>query len=141
MQNTPPPSDLTPHQLRDVVMRVTTACLSANVEINLKGHVGRELIGEIIAFQHHVIDPTTNLEIGEIDVETSTSIIEVTTQSEGLLQKIVQLKNDPRLNPTRKKVVLYAPHYAPSAAREAVEESIPVIQSLAKLREYIYRKR
>jgi hypothetical protein len=141
MHYRPKKSDLTPDQLRDLVMRVTRAILSPDVETSLTGQVGRELIGEITAFQHTVLDPITGLEVGEIDVETSTSIIEVTNESDGSLQKLLKLKNDPLLNPEQKKVVLYAPGYSPQAARDVVEESIPVIQSLARMSEYVKKKK
>lgn len=137
MPGTPGKSDLTPNQLHDMVMRVTTACLSGDAEICLKGSIARELLDKIVAFQYKVLDPRTDQEVGEIDVETSTHIIEVTDQGDGFLQKISKLKNDPLLNPRRKKVVLYAPHCTPAAAREVVEESIPVIQSLERLLEYL----
>jgi len=129
--------DLTPDQLRDLVMRITNAVLSPDPETSLTGQVGRELIDDIIAFQHSVLDPDTGRPVGEIDVETSTCLIEVTNARDGSLQKLLKLKHDPLLNPEQKKVVLYAPDYAPHAAREAVEESIPVIQSLPRLLEYV----
>ncbi len=137
MQNKPEKSDLTQDQLHDLVMRVTKASLSPDVETNLIGQVGRELIDKVVAFQSKVIDSDTDLEVGEIDVETSTCIIEVTNESDGALEKLLKLKNDPRLNPEQKKVALYAPNYSQQAAREAVEESIPVIQSLERLSTYI----
>lgn len=139
MQSQPRKSDLTANQLRDMVMRVTAACLSPDAELHLKGCVGRELIGEIIAFQYKILDPLTHVEVGEIDIETSTALIEVTNASEGALEKLCQLKYNPHLNPKRKKVVLYAPQYVPAAAREVVEEGIPIIQSLERLQEYIRR--
>jgi len=137
MHHRPKKADLTPDQLHDLIMRITKATLSPDVQTSLTGQAGRELIDEIIAFQHTVLDPGTNLEVGIIDVEISTSIIAVTNESDGLLQKLLKLKNDPRLNPEQKKVVLYAPNYSPQAAREAVEESIPVIQSLERLSAYV----
>jgi hypothetical protein len=134
-------SDLTPDQLRDLVMRVTSATLSPDIETSLKGQVGRELIDDIIAFRHKVLDPMTDLEVGEIDVETSACIIEVTNQSEGLHEKLLRLKIDPLLNPEQKKIVLYAPNYSQQAAREVVEESIPVIQSLERLSAYVKKQK
>lgn len=137
----PERSELSADHLRDVVMRMTQALLSGDNEANLVGQVARELLDTIIAFQRKVIDPMTGLEIGEIGVETSLYLIEVTTKSDGCLQKLLMLKNDPRFNPSRKRVVLYAPYYTPQAAREVVEESIPIIQSLEKLSTYIKKTR
>ena len=137
MQYKPQKSDPTPDEIRKLVMRVTEACLSLDLETNLKGQVGRELIGDIIAFQRRVIHPTTGQDFGEIDVETAKTLIEVTNESDGLLQKLRELKSNPLLNPEQKKVVLYAPHYSPQAARDVVEEGIPVIQSLERLSGYI----
>ena len=126
-------SKLTADQLRELVMRVANAVSSHDAKISMAGQVGRELIDEIIAFRYKVIDPVTKLEVDEIDIETPSCIIEVTNESDGSLQKLRKLKNDPLLNPRRKKVVLYAPNYSPQAARDVIEESIPVIQSLEKL--------
>jgi hypothetical protein len=122
-------------------MRITAAVLSPNIETSLTGQVGRELLAQIIAFQRKVFDPVTKLEVGEIAIETSTHLIEVTNESDGVLEKLLTLKNDPVFNPEQKTVVLYAPSYSRQAARDVVEESIPVIQSLEQLSAYAQKIR
>ncbi len=63
---------------------------------------------ELISFNKEV---GLNGSIGEIHVETTSAIIEVTTQTSRKLKQIQKLISNPDLNPLRKPVILYAPNY------------------------------
>jgi hypothetical protein len=134
-------SDQSAEKLRTLFLRVADACTSSDEEMHLAGEVGRELVGEITDFRLQVLDPTTEKEIGVVDVETARYLIKVSIENEGLLPVLLQFKNDPLFNPARKKVLLYAPHYTPEAAREVIEESILIFQSLERLIDYVKKRR
>ena len=47
----------------------------------------------------------------EIDIETTRTIIELTLKSEGKLQQVLDRVQSRKINPWRKAVIFYAPHY------------------------------
>jgi hypothetical protein len=52
-----------------------------------------------------------NGSIGEVDVETTNAIIEVTISPSGKLDQITKLRSNPNFNLSGKPVILYAPNY------------------------------
>ena len=93
--------------------------------------VAEAVRNDLVAFNKKVLE--NGLEIGEIDVETSIAIVEVTTQNTGKSKQISKRINDQTLNPTDKSVVLYAPNYSRNATRDIEKIGGHVVRSAEKL--------
>jgi hypothetical protein len=74
-----------------------------------------------------------NASIGEIDVETPDAIIEVTLQKARKLTQIRELMGNPKLNPTGKPVILYAPRYNNTAAKAISDAGASVARTPQEL--------
>ncbi len=127
---------LTVEQIRDLAVRVAAACTSSNKNTQLEGQVGRSLIADLVSFQRKVFNAGGE-EIGEIDVETSNAIIEVTNGDESKLEQVLKEQNDPLMNPQHKQVILYAPRYSHAADRQFASHGIPIIRSWKDLFDYL----
>ncbi|MDQ2716562.1 MAG: hypothetical protein M3Z08_16780 [Chloroflexota bacterium] len=132
---------LTVQQIRALVVKVATAVNSPDKEKQQEGIVARALIADVVSFQRKVYD-ANGVEIGEIDVETSTAIIEVTTTDQGKRQQVIKEQTDPLINPKGKQVILYAPNYSPSTGGSFTMPGmpdIPIIRKLKDLFDYLRR--
>lgn len=103
---------VTAAQLRDIATRVAAALNSGDKGRILEGRTALAVLNNIVAFQKKVIDPNTGQEITDIDVETSTAIIQVTTNKKGKLDQTQTTINNPWVNPTNKPVIVFAPNYS-----------------------------
>lgn len=129
---------LTADQIRNLTVSVAEACLSSDPDVRLEGQVARTLISDLVSFKRKVYD-ASGTEIGEIDIETSNAIIEVTSGKQGKLQQLTKELSNPLMNPEHKKIILYAPNYSPAAGQEFTvgSERIPIIRSMKALFDYL----
>ncbi len=123
---------LTVPQIHDLVMKVVAALNSPSVEIQLEGSVARTLIADVVSFQRKIYD-ANGTEVGEIDVETSTAIIEVTTEKGRKLPQLLKDQSDPFINPDGKEVILYAPNYSHHSDVPFADHDIPIARTLKEL--------
>lgn len=106
---------------------INNALNSSNVEKVLEDMVAnaiREAGLTLVSFNKQV---GVNGEIGEIDVETSQAIIEVTTQTSRKLKQIQKLICDPYLNPFSKSVIVYAPNYKFTPSQDIINAGATVV--------------
>jgi len=127
---------LTVKQIHDLAVSVAAACTSPDPDVQLEGQVGRALIADLVSFQRKVFN-AEGVEIGEIDVETSNAIIEVTNTPRDKLKQLLKDQNEPLMNPNHKKVILYAPGYSHAADRQFASYGFPIIRSLKDLFNYL----
>lgn len=71
--------------------------------------------------------------VGEVDVETRTTIIEVTAQRRGKLKQMEKLQANEQINPDGRPVILYAPNYGRAAAKSVTDAGGHVVRSEAEL--------
>jgi len=70
---------------------------------------------------------------GEVDVETSRAIIEVTTRRTGKLKQMQKLLSHPAMNPSGKPVILFAPNYGRSATEDIINAGAIVVRTQEEL--------
>lgn len=128
---------LTDAQIRDLVNRVAAAINSSSPQQQLEGLVAKPLIADLVSFQRQIVDPATGEVVGEIDVETSNAIIEVSTTDESKLQQVLKEKDNKLINPKGKQVILYAPRYSHHADAQFKSYGIPIIRSFKDLFDYL----
>lgn len=80
-----------------------------------------------------------NGEIGEIDIETSLAIIEVTTQTSRKLKQIQKLLFNTIINPTHKSVILYAPNYKTTPSQDIVNAGAYLAKNITELLELLHQ--
>jgi hypothetical protein len=127
---------LTADQIRNLVHRVAAAVNSPHEGTQLEGDVARLLIGDLVAFQRKEIDPATGKVIGDIDVETSAAIIEVTNEKRNKRRQILKEKNDTQMNPKGKQAILFAPNYSYAADVQFQSRGIAILRTLKDLFDY-----
>jgi len=118
---------------------ITDALNSANPQKVLEGQVANAIIQaefNLVSFNKVVV---LNGEIGEIDVETSNAIIEVTTQTARKLRQIQKLISNPDLNPLKKPVILYAPNYKITPAQDIIATGSYVVRAEDELLELLFQ--
>jgi len=118
---------------------ITDALNSANPQKVLEGQVANAIIQaefNLVSFNKVV---GLNGEIGEIDVETSNAIIEVTTQTARKLRQIQKLISNPDLNPLKKPVILYAPNYKITPAQDIIATGSYVVRAEDELLELLFQ--
>lgn len=118
---------------------ITDALNSANPQKVLEGQVANAIIQaefNLVSFNKVV---GLNGEIGEIDVETSNAIIEVTTQTARKLRQIQKLISNPDLNPLKKPVILYAPNYKITPAQDIIATGSYVVRVKDELLELLFQ--
>jgi hypothetical protein len=74
-----------------------------------------------------------NGSIGEIDVEVSKAIIEVSVAQSDKLSQITKLLSNNTMNPTGKLVILYAPNYLNTAANDITSAGAYVVRTPQEL--------
>lgn len=127
---------LSVQEIHDLAVSVANACLSPDPDIRLEGQVGKALISDLVSFQRKVYDSSGTV-IGEIDVETSNAIIEVTNRKEGKLEQLLKELNNPLMNPNHKQVIFYAPGYSHAADKQLASHGIHIVRSLKELFDYL----
>lgn len=104
----------------------------------LEGMVANAIIQagfQLISFNKEV---GLNGSISEIDVETASAIIEVTTQTSRKLKQIQKLISNPDLNPLSKTVILYAPNYKFTPAQDIINVGAYVVQTQDELLKLLF---
>ncbi|MBD2519177.1 hypothetical protein H6G93_30300 [Nostoc sp. FACHB-973] len=117
---------------------IIDALNSVNSQKFLEGQVANAIIQagfDLVSFNKLV---GLNGEIGEIDVETSNAIIEVTTQTARKLKQIQKLISNPDLNPLKKPVILYAPNYKLTPAQDIIATGSYVVRTEDELLELLF---
>jgi hypothetical protein len=110
---------------------VRAALQSADPAARLEGQVARRVRASLVRFQEEVY--SAGQRIGEIDVETATSIIEVTGGAgQGKVAQITRLLGA-ALNPSGKQVILFAPNITSGRARAIEALGVRVVRSLSDL--------
>jgi hypothetical protein len=92
--------------------------------------VARAVAADLVAFNRKVGPEGA---IGEVDVETSKAIIEVTTRRSGKSRQVTKLLADSAMNPAGKPVILFAPNYGPHATRNMAELGVVVVRTIEEL--------
>ena len=78
-----------------------------------------------------------NVSIGEIDFRANNIIIEVTVRKNGKAPQIKRLINDKRINPNDDPVILFAPNYKDTPAKDIDKQGAFVIRDSDELIEII----
>jgi len=117
---------------------IINALNSINPQKVLEGKVANTIIQagfDLVGFNKAV---GLNGEIGEIDVETSNAIIEVTTQTARKLKQIQKLISNPDMNPLKKPVILYAPNYKITPAQDIIATGSYIVRTQDELLELLF---
>jgi hypothetical protein len=107
--------------------RVEQALQSNDPDTVLEGRVAKAVAADLVDFNRKV-GPE-----GEVDVETSKAIIEVTTRRSGKSRQMKKLLANPAMNPAGKPIILFAPNYGPYATRNIAELGVVVVRTIEEL--------
>jgi hypothetical protein len=118
---------------------IEDAAKSTNPGTKLEGEVGKGLRGEGIKIEGFNKPVGPNGSIGEIDIETGRTIVEVTVKSGGKLSQINKYLTNTSLNPDGKSVILYAPNYGARATQDVVNAGGHVARTIPELADLIRR--
>ena len=110
--------------------RIAQALQSSEPDRVLEGEVARAVAGDLVDFNRKV---GPNGATGEVDVETSRAIIEVTTRRTGKLKQVQKLLSHPDMNPSGKPVILFAPNYGRSATEDIINAGAIVVRTQEEL--------
>jgi Domain of unknown function (DUF4157)/Bacterial SH3 domain len=117
---------------KNLAKRIAAALASADPAVRLEGKVAEALGGSVVSFQKKfVIEGVT---IGEIDVETTKAIIEVTGgRSPGKLKQITRQISNRIINPEGKAVIVYGPELGIHAAKSLENAGAKVVRTLDEI--------
>lgn len=90
---------------------------STNAGTKLEARTANLLKHDLISYGR-IEKGANKLPVGDVDVETSNAIIEVTMQTGQKAGQIAKLQTDRLLNPSNKPVILFAPNYTELAQAE-----------------------
>jgi hypothetical protein len=110
--------------------RIEQALQSNDPDTVLEGRVAKAVEESLVDFNRKVGPEEA---IGEVDVETSKAIIEVTTRRSGESGQIRKLLANPAMNPAGKPVILFAPNYGPHATRNISDLGVVVVRTIEEL--------
>jgi len=106
---------------------------SANSAVRLEGEAAAALGESVTGFQKVV--SSGGRVVGEIDVETTKAIVEVTGgRAPGKVNQVTKLLTDKALNPQGKPVVVYGPNLGKQAAEALQKTGATVVRTLEELR-------
>lgn len=112
---------------------IMTALKSAEAATRLEGEAAAALGETVTGFQKVVTQG--GKVVGEIDVETTKAIVEVTNgASPRKLQQITKLIGNKTLNPNGKPVVVYGPNLGRQAAQALEKAGAKVVRTLDQLK-------
>jgi hypothetical protein len=109
---------------------IAQALQSSDPERVLEGEVAMAIAGDLVDFNRKVGPHGAT---GEVDVETSRAIIEVTTRRTGKLKQIQKLLSHPDMNPSGKPVILFAPNYGHRATADIINAGAIVVRTQEEL--------
>ncbi|GAE90682.1 hypothetical protein JCM21531_4315 [Acetivibrio straminisolvens JCM 21531] len=115
--------------------KIEKALKSPELGKRLEGEVVKELGNDVVSFQKRIDLPSGRY--GEIDVETSKYIIEVTTGKSSKVPGEFAKYFDSAMNPNNKGVILFAPNLKPTKIPGIEAVGVKVIQSLDELLKFI----
>lgn len=127
---------LEPGPRRAVNEAIKKALGSADKDKKLEGEVADSIRDHVIDFDRKV---GPNGSVGQVDVETRKTIIEVTTQRKGKRGQIMKAISDPEMNPNGKPVILYAPNYQGGAGKDIEEAGGYVARTPEELKALLRR--
>jgi hypothetical protein len=119
--------------MQEIDTKINAALQSENPGTKLEGKVGKALRDagfNVMQFQQKIGKYGS---IGEIDVSTDKAIIEVFIGRKGKLQSIEDKINIQQLNPRGKPVILYAPNYQSTAAKNIINSGAQVCRNIEDL--------
>ena len=117
---------------KELLDSVRAALQSSDDAVKLEGQAARALKDDLVSFQKQI---GPNGSIGELDVETSKFIIEVSQSSKpGKLLQLEKLIQNPDLNPAGKGVVLYAPNITRNSHRAHEATGATVVKTIDELK-------
>ena len=123
--------------VRDIQLAraINAARASTNAGTALEGEVAAALGRSVTGFQKTVT--VAGKTIGEIDIETSKAIIEVTGASGRKAGQAAKLVENAAMNPEGKLVVVYGPDLAPGAAKAIEETGAKVARTIEELKSLV----
>ena len=96
---------------------IEDALNSPDPDKRFEGQIAQELRDSGIKINSFQKKFGPNGSIGEIDIETDCTIVEVTTRESKKLSQVNKLMSNRIINPDNKPVVLYAPGYGETAGK------------------------
>ena len=96
----------------------------------LEGEIAMAVAGDLVDFNRKV---GPNGATGEVDVETTRAIIEVTTRRTGKLKQLQKLLSHPDMNPLGKPVILFAPNYGRTATQAIINAGAIIVRTQEEL--------
>ena len=114
--------------------RIEQALRSNDPDTVLEGRVAKAVEADLVDFNRKVGPEGA---IGEVDVETSKAIIEVTARRSGKSRQMRKLLANPAINPAGKPVILFAPNYGPHATRNIFDLGVVVVHTIEELLEVL----
>jgi hypothetical protein len=118
----------------ELANRIEQALRSNDPDTALEGRVAKAVEADLVDFNRKVGPEGA---IGEVDVETSKAIIEITTRRSGKSRQIKKLLANPAMNPAGKPVILFAPNYGPHATRNISALGVVVVHTIEELLEVL----
>jgi len=114
---------------------IKSALRSGNVATQLEGQAASALGASVTGFKRVVT--AGGRVVGEIDVETSKAIVEVTSgRAPGKVNQVLRLLSDKTLNPQGKPVVVYGPNLGKQAAEALQKTGAIVVRTLDELKRF-----
>ena len=110
--------------------RIEQALRSSDSDRVLEGEIAMAVAGDWIDFNRQVGPKGAT---GEVDVETTRAIIEVTTQRTGKLKQLQKLLSHPDMNPLGKPVILFAPNYGRTATQAIINAGAIIVRTQEEL--------
>ncbi|MBE9135325.1 hypothetical protein [Tychonema sp. LEGE 07196] len=108
---------------------------SANGGTKLEARIANLLRHDLISYGR-IEKGANKLPVGDVDVETSNAIIEVTMQTGQKAGQIAKLQTDRLLNPSNKPVILFAPNYT-ELAQANLPPGVRVFRTEQGLLDYV----
>ena len=112
------------------IERVEQALQSSDLDRVLEGKVAKAVGNDLVDFNRKVGPSGAT---GEVDVETSKAIIEVTTRHTGKSKQVKKLLSNRDMNPLGKPVILFAPNYGHTATRTITATGAIVVRTEQEL--------
>jgi hypothetical protein len=122
-------------KLKAIKKAIREALNSSDPNKRLEGEVASWFEDRIVDFNKRV--PPETASVGEIDVELSNVIIEVTSRESQKLKQIKSLLSDNYLNPMKKKVILFAPNYGFNAEKDIIKAGAHIARTKEELNKLV----
>jgi RHS repeat-associated protein len=100
--------------------------------------IAKSLGRDVVSFNKVIVD-AAGRRIGQIDIETSKHLIEVTLDTTGKTKQAAKLVGNPMMNPQGKQVIVYGPNITKAAQQSIEKTGARVIRDLDELRKLIHQ--